>query len=400
LQILNSQEKETITRSLFKLEKWIENNGVYGFDPYDVKGTRLAIIIHDTKYVNFLFNNFLGVFPSFSRKFFKIKKHVYPTSMGIFSEGYLNLYRYFKDEKYLKKAVIFLEWLEKNRNPKYNYYNWGRPFDWKTRIFIPKDIPCTVGNSIIANAFLNIYEETKEETYPEIAKSICEFIAKKMNIDFIDENQICFSYTPIDNFHIHNSNLFASHLLFRMGHLTNNEDYLSLAEKSLNYSLNQQNKDGSWYYWGSPDKLLYLIDNYHTGFFLRSLYGIYKLTNNQKVKKALKRGYTFYKNNFFVNSEIPKFTNKSLYPIDIQSCSESVLCLSMLSEDKSFEDAFELAKNVALWTCKNMQDKSGYFFYRISSAYISKIPYLKCGQAPMLNALSRLLLANNKIVLE
>jgi hypothetical protein len=52
-----------------------------------------------------------------------------------------------------------------------------------------------------------------------------------------------------------------------------------------------------------------------------------------------------------------------------------------------------MAKKVAAWTIANMQDDSGYFYYRRYPLLTAKTPYFHWGQATMFKALSHLLLA-------
>jgi hypothetical protein len=51
----------------------------------------------------------------------------------------------------------------------------------------------------------------------------------------------------------------------------------------------------------------------------------------------------------------------------------------------------ELANKVATWTIKNMQDRSGYFYYRRYPLITAKTPYFHWGQATMYKALAHLL---------
>jgi hypothetical protein len=47
-----------------------------------------------------------------------------------------------------------------------------------------------------------------------------------------------------------------------------------------------------------------------------------------------------------------------------------------------------IAKRVAGWTIDNMQDKSGYFYYRILPVKKVKIPMIHWGQGTMFKALA------------
>jgi hypothetical protein len=58
--------------------------------------------------------------------------------------------------------------------------------------------------------------------------------------------------------------------------------------------------------------------------------------------------------------------------------------------------SIELAKRVMEWTIDNMQDKSGYFYYRILPFKKVKIPMIHWGQATMFKALSYMVSAINR----
>lgn len=385
--------------SLEKLDTWITKNGWAGYDPYDIKGHPFFIKIQNNK--KNLYNKFLrlilfdgeSLFPLLYRKIFRIKKSINAKAMGLFAEGYLNLYIQLKEKKYLHKAKECLEWLIDNKSPGYKNYCWGYPFDWQSRIFIPKNTPSSVVSTTCGKAFWEYYQYTGDLRYLEICKSICNFLANDLNQDIISNDKICFSYTPLDNFHVHNANLFVAEFLIKIGKKINNDKFYELGQKALNYTLSQQNKDGSFFYWGKPDKLLYKIDHYHTGFVLRSLFSIYQLTKDKKLYQHLKKGFNFYINNFFYNNAIPKIESQKLYPINIHSCAEAILSLSVLSAE--FSKAKILLKNTTNWTIKNMQDQRGYFYYMKLPYKTIKIPYMRWGQAWMINSLSRSLPRQN-----
>lgn len=140
------------------------------------------------------------------------------------------------------------------------------------------------------------------------------------------------------------------------------------------------------YYWGKDQENRYYVDHYHSGFEIRSLYSIWKLTDNEDVYKALKLYYKFYLKNLFTDEKTPKMTPKSKYPINIHSCAEAILCTSMLIKD--FPQGKEYLINSLKWTVENMQTKEGWFIYMIRDIkglkWKIKIPYIRWGQAWML----------------
>jgi len=373
------------------LDTWIERNGWAGYDPYDIRGTRLFITLQKNKYTSFVSNMLLDRFPILSRKILRIRREVNAKAMALFARGYLNLYRKTGMKKYLSKALYCLNWLIKNPSRGYPGFCWGYPFDWQSRIFIPRGTPSSVATSFAAHAFLDAYEILRVKKYLEVAKSCCSFILSDLNIDVIDENRICFSYTPLDNFHIHNANLLSASVLLRTYRCTKNKKYKEMGIKAINFTVSHQNEDGSWYYWAPPNKVTHHIDNYHTGFILESLnIARRSLGKEFQYEENLRKGLKFYAEKLFVSYTIPKFTNKSIYPIDIHSCAQAIITFCELAD---FEPRYlYVAKNVARWTIENMQDKrEGYFYYRIYRHYVDKTPYIRWGQAWMLRALSYLI---------
>ena len=390
---------EEVIESITQLDGWIERNGWAGYDPYDIRGHRWVLrqsqnlAFRSAKAALFTAND---VFPQLARQILSVKKEVNAKAMGLFASAYLRLYQRLKNDGYRQKAGECLQWLEDNKSQGYAGTSWGYPFDWQaTSVFIPRGTPSAVVSSICGNAFWDSYKSTGEEKYLSVCQNIGEFFLNGLNIDNVDNSRLCFSYSPVDKYHVHNANLFTAEFLIKLGKELGHEGFYQYGTKALNYTLEAQNEDGSFYYWALSDKDVYhiadsvlkTIDHYHTGFVLRSLHSIYKTTGEERVFQALDKGYQFYRDNLFEDKRIPRLKPDSLYPIDIHSCAEAVLCTSTLSE--SFPDASEYARNAFLWVKDNMQDKDGHFYHLINRGRILKIPYIRWGQAWMMRALSQ-----------
>ncbi|MFB0522435.1 MAG: hypothetical protein ACETV1_01570 [Candidatus Bathyarchaeia archaeon] len=393
--------KKWFLDSLKSLDGWLEANNCRGFDPYDLLGTKfylavssVSIILRDSLKKDARRLTYPLRFPAIHspklmRRAFRIRPQHNAKAMALFARGYLYLYRR-TGGKYLEKALKALEWLTKNHSRGYSGYCWGYPFDWMSRIFVPKETPSVVVSSIAANAFVDAYEILGDKKYLDVAESTCDFLLNDLNIDVVNEDMICFSYTPLDHFHVHNANLFGASLLARVYTHTKREEYSRLIEKAVRLATFFQNKDGSWYYWAPPDRLLYRIDNYHTGFNLEHLYVIKNVLKDKfRYCENLEKGAEYYRRNLFVKEAIPKSTPKSLYPIDIHNAAQGIITFSMLK--KLNPQYAKVAENIAKWTIVNMQDEDGHFYYRIYRHRIDKMPYVRWGQAWMLYALARLI---------
>lgn len=399
--------REEILTSIARLDSWVERNGWAGYDPFDVKGHPVILKLRSKlkrsssgKMQGRVSSETSGRFLSLLRKLLNVKKQCNAKAMALFASAYIDLHQATQEQSYLQKATQCIDWLKQNRNKEYSEYCWGYPFDWWTLILIPKGTPSAVVSSICGNAFWDFYRFTGDKKYLDVCESVCVFLTDSLNIDHVNADEICFSYTPIDRFHVHNANLFAAELLIKVGKELNQAEFYQHGIKALNYTLEAQNEDGSFYYWALSDKETYgisdaalkSIDHYHTGFVLRSLYSIYENTREQRVLEALSRGYRFYKENLFEDEAIPKLRPDSTYPVDIHSCSEAILCMSTLSE--LFPDAHEFAWNAFLWTKNNMQGKDGHFYYRLTKERLDKTPFIRWGQAWMMRALANLVSAS------
>jgi hypothetical protein len=198
---------------------------------------------------------------------------------------------------------------------------------------------------------------------------------------------LCFSYTPLDDFKVLNANLFSAAFLARLGSIAGSEQMIEAATRAAAYVTSEQNADGSFYYWGSEPPTH--IDHFHTGFVLRHLDTIMKCCSAGFIEEPLKKGYEFYKKRLFENG-IPKNTPDSLYPIDIHSCAEALLCLSKLAPRLGGQDMIE---NVFDFCTTRMRHADGYYVADIHQSVLgerrTEIPYMRWGQAWMLLAFAR-----------
>jgi rhamnogalacturonyl hydrolase YesR len=385
--------KALVEQSLMRLDCWVAQNGWGGYDPYDLRQHPFLLAQHPTKIQKTFRQAILQVesfFPILPRRLLHISKEVNPKAMGLFASGYQILHQATHEETYLSKAKEALTWLQANPCRGYSGLCWGHPFGWQSKLFIPKDTPSSVVTAIVGDAFWRFYRMTGHAGYLANCESICEFFLKDLNIDRLGGNKICFSKTPVDHFHIHNSNLFVADFLLKVGKVSQREDYVGTALKSLNYTMGEQNVDGSICYWGKDQDNACRIDHYHSGFELRCLYSIWKTTGDEKVYNALKRYYQFYCTNLFTSEGIPKMSPDMLYPINIHSCAEAILCHSTMAPD--FPEALDFLQKCVPWVVKTMQHSEGSFIYMVRRIrgkldWKLKIPYIRWGQAWMLRGL-------------
>jgi hypothetical protein len=160
-----------------------------------------------------------------------------------------------------------------------------------------------------------------------------------------------------------------------------------MAQKAMLYTANHQRPDGSWYY-GEGANVRW-VDNFHTGYVLDCFRYYRTTTGDDQFDEKLNKGYQFWKNTFFLTDGTPKYYDYKTVPIDIQCASQAIDTLVFFNGQDP--ENIHLALKVAKWTIDNMQDRSGYFYYRRYSRWlVNKTPTLHWGQATMFCALAGL----------
>lgn len=378
-----------------KLDQWIDQNGPQSYDVSDIKTRPVYLWIinlsQKSKFTKILTAPAIILADNYTnllRKIFNIKKKIYPQGQAVLARAYLANYKKTNNSASLNKALEALEWLKQNSSTGYSNYCWGQPYNWYSRKLIPTNTPRATVTSQAANAFLDAYEILKDEQYLNIAKESCEFFIKDLHWKEDEDGFICFSYTSVDKYNIHNASILVAAVLIRTWYYTKTEKIKEFGLKAMNFTIKHQNNDGSWFYWAPPDKIIGKIDNYHTGFILESLEVIKRYIGAEfNADIALEKGLKFYLDNLFKDEEIPKMTHKSIYPIDIQSGGQAIITLGeMFSRVPELK---EFALKIAEWIINNMMDKKGFFYFRIyRNGRIDKTPYIRWSESWMLRALT------------
>jgi hypothetical protein len=378
--------KEILEKSIQKVERWVEEHDYKGYEPFDGLSSFLFPLTFGNLFLERILQQLIRQSPINLRPFLGVKAQESTKGRGYMAWGYLNMLRFIGDQQYKEKAVKCLNWLIENKAPGYSKHSWGNHFEYSSRGGrIPKYEPTIVWTSLIGQVFLDAYEIFEDEKYLKIAISICDWI-----LDLHREKTnsgACFGYIPYGKSLINNSNMLGAAMLARTAKFTLNTKYLKVAKEAMKFSCSHQLPDGAWYYGEASNQRW--IDNFHTGYNLDSLKCYIDNTGDKDFEENLYRGYRYFKNTFFENSGRPKYYQNRAYPIDIQCASQAIDTLVCFSEyDKS---SLELALKVAKWTIDNMQDESGYFYYRILPWIKVKAPMLHWGQATMYKALTHLL---------
>jgi hypothetical protein len=296
---------------------------------------------------------------------------------------------------------------------------WGYNFDWQGRAFFaPRGTPTIVPTAFAARALVEAASVFAEESYLKIARSVCDFILRDLNRSDEANDTICFSYSPLDRTRIFNASLLAAETLAATGALTGEKELGDLAMRAARYAVDHQSADGSWTY--GEDDYQSWADNFHTAFILTSLSRIIRLwaSNSEEddiqpeftaetkrtqrthreflaaAEGALRLGYEFWRERFFLAHGWPKYYADRLYPADAHAAGAAISTLVDLHWlDPGTRD---LAARVARWTIENLRDGCGFFYYQRRRFYTLRTPYMRWSEGWMMYGLSRLLEGKRK----
>ena len=243
--------------------------------------------------------------PSARQLFWKPQR--FPIADAHYAMGFVFLSQTLGNEQYYLRAVHFLEVLKESRCARYAQYCWGYPFNWETRRGTMREgTPLITTVPYVYEAFLQVYQIDGRQEWLDIMRSIAQHVFHDYNDFATSATASSCSYNPEpgEPGGIINASAYRAFLLTRAGLDFSQEQYLKVAERNLNFVLDSQNTDGSWYY--STDGERDFVDHFHTCFVLKALAKIEALTGNQRCTKAIERGVAYYVTNLFDDEGLPK----------------------------------------------------------------------------------------------
>lgn len=380
--------KDQLYKSIGHLSDWLERNDYRGYDTFDGLNARfMRPLTFERKFLRTVLQQGVRRFPLNLRPLLGVQKSYSTKGMGFLARGFMRLHASTGEQAWRDKAEFALQWLIDHQSEGYSGSCWGNHFDYQSRAFyLPKGMPTVVWTSLIGHAFLDGYNQFNKEQYLHIALSACEHILRDLN-RYPDREGACISYIPAMNSQVHNANTLGGSLLGRAYSHTRSEEYRAVAQKAMQYTAQYRRPDGSWWYGEKAN--LHWVDNFHTAYVLDCFKHYAKGTGDDQFDQDMMSSYQYWKRTFFLLDGAPQYYNHKILPFDIQCCSQAIDTLVFFSDRDP--EGVALAIKVAQWTIKNMQDRSGYFYYRRYSPWlVNKTPTLHWGQATMLCALSGL----------
>lgn len=375
------------------LFQWCRRRDFAGHDPYDGLNSKLfrATPLKHSRTARLLWTQIFKRSPVSLRSFALVPAERNPKGIALFALAALANYRRLRTKEAEIEARGLLDDLLSMRLTGWSGAAWGYNFDWQSRVFFaPRGTPTVVPTAFAARALIEAARAFDADTYLDTARSACDFILKDVPRSVETDAEVCFAYTPGSETRIYNASLLAAETLAGVGALTHEPELCEWAVRAARYVVHQQRPDGSWPYGAEANQTW--VDNFHTAFLLTSLMRISKLCDaaqRSEFSEALRRGYEFWRERFFLADGGAKYYHDTLYPVDTHATATAIVSLLDLRELDP--DALALAEQTALWSTRNLRDRRGFFYYQRRRFYNVHTPYMRWTQAWMLYALARLL---------
>jgi hypothetical protein len=398
------------------LWQWCRAQGFAGYDPYDALNSRLfqATPFKHSRLAGLAWTQFHKRSPINFRPLVRIPRERNSKGVALFALAALAEYRRSKTKEAEIEARELLDDLMRMRLGGFKGAAWGYNFDWQSRAFFaPRGTPTIVPTAFAARALCEAADVLGAEEYLPFARTICDFILNDLNRSEETETEVCFSYSPLDQTRVFNASLLAGETLATVGRLTGEVSLCDWAMRAARFVVRRQRADGSWAYGGKEHQSW--ADNFHTAFVLTSLSRIIDAVGTepgadrgsragspvvdatgltQDLEAALRRGYQFWQERFFLNNGWPKYYPDRLYPADAHSAASAIVTLVELRG--WIPGALLLADKIAEWAITNLRDDHGFFYYQRRRFHTVRIPYMRWSEAWMVYALARLLEGKSK----
>ena len=327
-----------------------------------------------------------------------------PIADAHYAMGFAFLYQATGDFSQLEKAIHFLTELKNSRCREFKEYCWGYPFDWVWHGGTTKrQTPLITTTPYVYEAFLQVTDILSSDIRPPSSDlrrlnlrddytQILESIARHAFSDIKDfrlsKNASSCSYTPFSEGGVINAAAYRAFLLTSASKFFSNERYSKIAERNLNFVLENQNPDGSWFY--AVDGVRDFIDHFHTCFVMKALAKIHALTGHASCLEALSKGVKYYLENLFSEDRLPKPFSKAprlvVYKRELYDCAECInLCLLLRDRFPRLQATLETVVREIL---DSWVKRDGSFRSRRLHLGWDNVPMHRWGQSQMFRALA------------
>jgi len=329
------------------IEKYLLNDDLSTYDPYDIWKTGVGIktkkLYYKNKYIGLIPAGLLSIYDIYINNRLRIsyKKQEYPIVRAQAALSLMNLYKKVNNPEYLEYAKKHIDWLLNNYCTGYSGYCWGIGFDWiysSDRIY-NRNTPFSTHTPYPLEAIVEYYNLTKDDRLIDVIKSVYGFLENDLKIMKEDKNELIMSYGAEKDRIVVNSNSYIMYMYaLLIPFFENEQDYIkNKIRRIYSFVSRVQGSDGSWVY--APFDSKSFIDCFHSAFVIKNIIKTSNRINLENSDKAVQKGIDYIYSNFF-DQDIKLFkrfskNNKiSLTKFDLYDNAEMLLLAKLRSDEK------------------------------------------------------------------
>jgi hypothetical protein len=237
------------------------------------------------------------------------EKFHYAEAYAIWGQGYLSLYQLTGVSEYLDCARKAGEWLSQNTNPGYGNPSWGLPWRWE-RWDTSATLSYLITTVFVGEFFLKLYSITSDQKFLDFSEQIVSWIIDENGGEEASDGRwLYYANHPGLKIPVVNPSIKTAGFLARLQQVRPRDFYREYSLEIVRWTINQQHKDGSWYY--SPFNRV--VDNFHSALNLEGLTYTYSIFRDLSWWRNIQKGFEFYWRHLFNNRG--KGRSRSIYTL-------------------------------------------------------------------------------------
>ncbi len=369
--------REDIVQILNTLEQLGKEHDYKGWDPFDGLNSRLfqMLQLDRSRFLRLAWVQLFKRSPVNFRPVTLVPKVQNAKAISLYLRGFIRQQQ-FEDADYCYDLLM-----QHRCGTEWGEAAWGYPFDWQAKaFFVGKTTPNVITTAYVIRALdlLHNAEISKvtKKSFIEAGKFVETHLFRNVQTD-----QPYFAYVPGSDTLVHNANLWACYVCILAHEHSGVARYRKLAEQAIATTLAAQQENGSWRYGTEPHHQF--IDGFHTGYNLEALYLMNQRLRSPVIRRAIKQGLAFYRENCFEQDGTAKYYADNRYPIDPESAAQYVILSDLINDNHPLVHKVVERSLSDLW-----DEQKQAFIYQRHKRYTNRITYLRWTQAWMFLALS------------
>jgi hypothetical protein len=332
--------------------------------------------------------------PVLSRRLLGIKPTEMSGALAFYAHALCDASIHDQDQQHVAQARDLLARVAEMRLGEAELPAWGFPFAWPRDVLVPANTPITYSTAVVGQAYLRLWELTKDAQAREQVLACRRSIMQRFNETNYDDGSRALGYTVLDSTSVINVSAIAGCFLLQTRAVDKDVEVDDYAASLLRFVLNHQAPDGSWPY-STKDAF---VDGSHTGMVLQALANAAACTADMPLRErcisALKKGLSYYLDKLFTSDGLPMMYSTAAYPLDIGTVAEAISAFDalwplrdLLGEARIGRMAW-LWRTTAVYAVQLLQDRDGSFAARYYPPLKMNMHSLRWGASQALRALA------------